>query len=295
MTIWFSTNIPEMRAISTFNRVSTDISEIQRRITTGQRINSGKDDPGGLILRETMRADIKQINAQQASLNQAEFLMDAASGGISQLLKIINGDPANTSDNGIFGILYDTSTSDAQKTDLLKPYITLYDAAVNSALYNGQKLIGGDLAPSSTPSPNDGKTYQLGGGTTLQVTIADLSSDIIKPDTNAPSSVQNKTLADLLDVESVTTTGTSAPTLADVQAGVRNILDQITTASGLLGNNQNVVAQAQRLLDSRLTSVTEAEGKISNADIAYESSRMARAELLAQNAMNSIMYSRNYA
>jgi flagellin-like hook-associated protein FlgL len=44
-----------------------------------------------------------------------------------------------------------------------------------------------------------------------------------------------------------------------------------------------------------LTSVTATEGRISNADIAVESSRMARAELIAQNSMNSIMYSRSFA
>ena len=47
-------------------------------------------------------------------------------------------------------------------------------------------------------------------------------------------------------------------------------------------------------LDSQLESVSEAEALISNADMALESSRLNRAEILAQAAMNSILYSRSY-
>jgi flagellin-like hook-associated protein FlgL len=103
MTIWFSTNIPEMRAISTFNRVSKDISEIQERIATGQRINSGKDDPGGLIVREGLRADIKSIQATQATMAQAEAVMETASTGMLGLLEILSGDPNDASNNGLIG------------------------------------------------------------------------------------------------------------------------------------------------------------------------------------------------
>ncbi|MDR3182412.1 MAG: hypothetical protein LBT89_05725, partial [Planctomycetaceae bacterium] len=90
-------------------------------------------------------------------------------------------------------------------------------------------------------------------------------------------------------------TGITDATLANTQAAVRNIADKIASAAGTLGNSQNIVAQNQKLLDSRLTSVTESEGRISNVDMATESSRLARSELLAQNAMSSITYNRSYA
>jgi flagellin-like hook-associated protein FlgL len=83
--------------------------------------------------------------------------------------------------------------------------------------------------------------------------------------------------------------------LPGYRARVADALTEITTAMGNLGMKQQIAATNQRLLDSRLTSVTASEGRISNADVAIESSRMARAELLAQNAMSSIMYTRNYA
>jgi flagellin-like hook-associated protein FlgL len=48
-------------------------------------------------------------------------------------------------------------------------------------------------------------------------------------------------------------------------------------------------------LDTQLEKVTEAEAEISNTDMALESSRLSRAELLAQTAMESLLYSRYFA
>jgi len=266
MTIWFSTNIPEMRAISTFNRVSTDISEIQHRITTGQRINSGKDDPGGLIIREGLRADIKNINATQAGMTQAEILMDTAASGMMQLLEILRGDPSDPNKNGLIGAM-NSSLTEAQKEEAANDYLALYDAAVATTLYNGEKLIGtgGGLT----------KTYQLGDGVgELEVQLSDFTK----------SGMGSSLEAAVATFDS-----------QGVLAAAIELQEAISKAAGALGMKQQVAAQNQTLLDSRLTSVTAAEGRISNADIAVESSRMARAELLAQNAMSSIMYTRSYA
>ena len=258
-----------MRAIATFKRVSTDISDIQERITTGQRINSGKDDPGGLIIREGLRADIKNIHATQANMTQAEILMDTAASGIMQLLEILRGtDPNDPTNGGLLGELYG-SLDYADKKTVAQDFMKLYDAVVDSTKYNNEALLKGVT-----------KTYQLGGGQTLAVGIGTLSTG-----DNAAAAALQAAIGDIADDTTVAAAITAAETL----------LGGIAQVSGTLGGSQKIVAQNQKLLDSRLTSVAAAEGRISNADIAIESSRMARAELLAQNAMNSIMYTRSYA
>jgi flagellin len=272
MTIWFSTNIPEMRAISTFKRVSTDIADIQQRITTGLRINSGKDDPGGLVIREGLRADIKSINGAQSVMTQAQAMTDTAAGGIMQLIEVLNGDANNPSSGGMLAMLDDPSLTLAQKTAQTADFMKLYDAVIAKTTYNAENLIG----------TTDGleKTFQLGDGTgTLAVKLKDLSAaNVVTGGITAPA-----------------TTFADDDALAAYREKVAGALDTITTASGNLGLKQQIVAVNQKLLDTRLTNVTAAEVLISNVDMATESSRMARAELLAQNAMSSIQYTRQYA
>jgi flagellin len=273
MTIWFSTNIPEMRAISTFNRVSTDIGEIQQRIATGQRINSGKDDPGGLMIRETLRAEIKNVQSLQLGMLHADAALDFVSGSLVQLLEILRGPDIKDPTGGLIGELGNGSDYEAIQAAATK-VMQLYDATVARSRYDGDPVLMGFSA-----------TYQLGGGMTIDASVSDWSTT----DNSGSDDGLAFALADAIkDLEDEDTRQTALD-----EAGA--LLTALTKEMGELGSTQRVISQNQKLLDSRLTNVMGAEGKISNADIANESSRLARAELLAQNAMNSIMYSRSYA
>ena len=208
-------------------------------------------------------------------MTQAENLMDIAASGMTQLIDIINGDSKDPSSSGLLKMLDDPLLSLTQKAGQAADFMKLYDAVVSQTTYGtttgGAKL---ELLSGGVSA----KTYQLGDGTgTLSITIDDLSSDTSGVGIAAPATFAN---------EAAVTT---------YRGKVVDALEAITTAAGELGMTQQIAAMNQRLLDSRLTSVTAAEGRISNADIAVESSRMARAELLAQNAMSSIMYTRSYA
>ena len=272
-TIWFSTNIPEMRAISAFNRVSTNISEIQQRITTGQRINSGRDDPGGLVIREGLRAEIKGVQSALTESNQMENMLNVASNSMMQLLELLVGsDPSNPDDSGLIGVLRG-SLEHTDKKDFGEKFMKLYDAVITTAKYNNQELLGGAFDRKLNLGP---------GGGTLDIKIAtDLRS--------ASGTEAADLVTKLAAIDETDATQQAAITAAEV------LQKKIAETIGALGGNQNLVAMNQRLLDSRLTTLISAEGSISNIDAAVESSRLARAELLAQNAMQSILYNRSFA
>jgi flagellin-like hook-associated protein FlgL len=272
MTIWFSTNIPEMRAISVFNRVSTDIGEIQQRIATGQRINSGKDDPGGLLIRSGLRAEIKNIQSLQTGMLHADTFLEFASGGMTNLIEVLYGtDVQNPNAGSLLGVLNNESGLGWQEIQTAAQNIMkLYDTTVASTMYGETAIFDGGYT----------KTFQLGGGNTLSATISDLST------------ATGAAAKDLADAITGITDETKIPAAI---AAAKALGLAIGKEQGTLGSVQKIVLQNQQLLESRYTNVVAAEGKISNANLALESSRLARSELLAQNAMNSIMYSRGYA
>ncbi|GHT41807.1 hypothetical protein FACS189443_4060 [Planctomycetales bacterium] len=272
MTIYFSTNIPEMRAISMFNKVSTDIASIQQRLTTGQRINSGKDDPGGLVVREGMRVDIKNLQALQQNLQtSAEPMLETASQGMMQLLEALRGDPNDSTNNGLVGLLADGNTSFADKKTASENFLTLFNSILGGAKYNGENL----LDAGSTKEFRLG-TDNAGNPQTLSVTLPDLS---------AVSGAAATALSAITD----------GPSLTTAQGAVQTLITTISSELGKLGYNQQLIGSAIRSIDSQITTTTASEGVISNANMATESSRLARSELLAQNAMSSILYNRSYA
>ncbi len=97
-----NTNVSSLIAQNTLSRNSEDLQTALTRLSTGLRINVGKDDPAGLIASEALRSDMTSIkkaitNSERA--NQVIATADSALGQVSNLLNDIRGlvvEAANT-------------------------------------------------------------------------------------------------------------------------------------------------------------------------------------------------------
>jgi flagellin len=145
MTIFFSTNVPELRSIITFNRLSLDIANIMQRLATGQRIVSAKDDPSGLTARELMRADIRGIQVAQENTNRANSLFATADSGLADISQLLHGDPTDPSDTGLLGLIYDDTVPTSLKKAQIDDILNMVDSIARSTTYNGKAILGGAL------------------------------------------------------------------------------------------------------------------------------------------------------
>jgi flagellin len=97
-----NTNVISINAQKTLSRTNAQLQESLTRLSSGLRINRGKDDPAGLIASEILRSDI--INVERAitnseRANQLIATADSALGQVSTLLNEIRGlvsEAANT-------------------------------------------------------------------------------------------------------------------------------------------------------------------------------------------------------
>lgn len=97
-----NTNVSSLVAQKTLARSNNSLQEALTRLSTGLRINVGKDDPAGLIASEVLRSDIISVqraitNSERA--NQLIATADSALGQVSSLLNDIRGlvsEAANT-------------------------------------------------------------------------------------------------------------------------------------------------------------------------------------------------------
>ena len=145
MNIFSITNIPEMRSIFHFNRISNNISEIVRRLETGQRIITGKDDPSGLISREAMRTDIRGIQAAQRNTMAANGLLASAESGLANISRMLLGDINNRDDNGLLGLIYNDTIPTSMKRQQINDILNLIDGTVRTTTYNGQQILNGSM------------------------------------------------------------------------------------------------------------------------------------------------------
>src|SRR3954471_9618741 len=97
-----NTNVSSLVAQKSLSRSHDQLQQALTRLSTGLRINVGKDDPSGLIASEVLRSDIVSVqkgisNSERA--NQLIATADSALGQVSSLLNDIRGlvsEAANT-------------------------------------------------------------------------------------------------------------------------------------------------------------------------------------------------------
>jgi flagellin-like hook-associated protein FlgL len=134
-----------------------------------------------------------------------------------------------------------------------------------------------------------GTSYQLGKDVTsagrYNIGISTINSNSLK------SADGKTTLADLGSLDY-----NQDANVALAREVITDIVNQIASERGRLGTIQkNVLGANQTNLEDQLAVVTETEATISNTDIALESSRLARQELIAQSAMSAIQYARSFS
>ena len=145
MNIYSIANLPEMRSIFLFNRISYDISEIVRRLETGQRIITGKDGPSGLISRESMRTDIRGIQAAQRNTMAANELLSMTDSGLANISKMLLGDINQRDDTGLLGMIYDDTLPADMKHQQINDVLNMIDGTIRSTTYNGQQVLNGSM------------------------------------------------------------------------------------------------------------------------------------------------------
>lgn len=98
-----NTNVSSLTAQNRLQRTNSDLQTSLTRLSTGLRINSGKDDPAGLIASESLRSDITSINKALTNTQRANQIIgtaDSALGQVSSLLNDVRGLVVEAANNG---------------------------------------------------------------------------------------------------------------------------------------------------------------------------------------------------
>ena len=98
-----NTNVSSLTAQNRLQRTNSDLQTSLTRLSTGLRINSGKDDPAGLIASESLRSDITSINKALSNTQRANQIIgtaDSALGQVSSLLNDVRGLVVEAANNG---------------------------------------------------------------------------------------------------------------------------------------------------------------------------------------------------
>ena len=139
-----NTNIQSLISQRTLGINNASLNQALVRLSTGLRINSGRDDPAGLIASETLRSSMRAIGQAIGNAIRADTIVAVAEGGlqeISALLLDLEG-------------LVDQSANEAGVTDKevaanqlqIDSILASIDRISNSVAFGDKKLLNGTLA-----------------------------------------------------------------------------------------------------------------------------------------------------
>lgn len=213
-----NTNVSSLVGRNNLSRANEGLNTALTRLSTGLRINTGADDPAGLIASEKLRSDITSIEAAIGNTERANQVIATADSALSEVSSLLND---------IRGLVTESANSGALSEDQLNANQLQIDSSLEAinriaqtTTFQGNNLLDGSLDFTTTAGTNfaqisDLSIDQANLGTTGSISL-----------TVAVDTAATQAQVDITDINEV----------ADAQAGINsgNVTAAVNQAAGTL-------------------------------------------------------------
>ena len=267
MTV-IGTNVASLRAANASTNANAALSTAMQRLSTGQRINSAKDDAAGLAISDTMTAQIRGMNQGIRNANDGIAMAQTAEGALGEVSNMLQRVRELTvqATSGTY--------SSSDKTNM-QAEVSALSAQITSTLantqFNGNKLFdasaGTVTAATSAPAPV-APAYS-----TFKIQAGANAADSVNVKFNKLT--DDTTITNATSIDLTTATNTALAT-------VDSALKTVSTYRAGLGAAQNQLQSAVNNLTTNSTNLTAAKSQITDADFSSETTNLAKAQILSQ-------------
>lgn len=170
-----NTNVSSLVAQKSLGRSNAALEQALTRLSTGLRINTGKDDPAGLIASENLRSDITSIQKAIGNTDRANQVIataDSALGQVSGLLNDIRGLVTEAANDGAL-----SAEQIAANQLQIDSSLEALNRIAQTVTFQGRKLLDGSLDFLTSAGANfsqlgDLQIDQANLGATGQVSVS---------------------------------------------------------------------------------------------------------------------------
>ena len=138
-----NTNVSSLIAQRVLGKNNKQLNQSLQRLSTGLKINSGADNPAGLIASENLRAEQTGIKSALSNAERAGNVVATAEGGLSEVSSLLNevqGLVTETANSG--GLSKEEIDANQSQVDAILNTINRLSGSVN---FQGKKLLNGEL------------------------------------------------------------------------------------------------------------------------------------------------------
>lgn len=247
------TNTMANNAFRQLGMNNNQVSKSLEKLASGYRINRAGDDAAGLAISESMKAQIKGLEAASSNSQDAISLVQTAEGALTEVHDMLNRmvELATKAANGTY--TDDQRGNYQDEIDQLQEEI---DRIATSTKFNDTALLDGTFRD---------KDMQVGTSAdeTISVSISGMQTNALRVDT--------------VDVSSQT--GASAAI-----SGINAAINTVSKTRSLLGATQNRLEHTINNLDTTAENLSAANSRIRDTDMAKEMMKYTQMNVLVQSA-----------
>jgi flagellin len=177
MALVINTNVASLNAQRQLNGSGMALDRATERLSSGQRVNSAKDDAAGLAIANRMTSQVRGLDQAVRNANDGVSLIQTAEGALQESTNILQRmrELAVQSSNGIYTDA-DRSTLNAESKQLKAEL----DRIANSTSFNGQNLLDGSLGTTKLQvGAFSGQTMDLSVGNFKTGSMGGSAADIV--------------------------------------------------------------------------------------------------------------------
>ncbi|MGL6226118.1 MAG: flagellin [Thermoguttaceae bacterium] len=141
--LYVASNTAALGSQINLQRNTNTLSEVITRLSTGLRINSGKDDPAGLIASELLKSDITATNKAIQNTQRANSVIGIAESALGQVSVLLNEVRALINEAANKGAMTDEQIAANQMQ--VDASIDSIDRISRTTNYQGQLLLDGSF------------------------------------------------------------------------------------------------------------------------------------------------------
>ena len=258
-----NTNVGALKAASASYSVNKSMETSMERLSTGKRVNSASDDAAGHQIANRMTAEIMGLKQAIRNAADAQALMGTAEGAIEeiQVMLLRMRELAVQSSNST------NSAADRASLELESRQLEIeIQRTANNTTFAGVNLLDGTFSGLESAAA---RTFQIGtdAGQTIELSIPELTATAATIGYSVAHSIGSFTGAQ----SAIGSIDSGMSTLAAVRADIGSKMNRLDHT---IANLQNVV-----------TNLSQAKGRIVDADFAAETANLARTQVLQQASM----------
>ena len=251
-----NTNVAAMASARSLAGSTTQLAKSLARLSSGSKIVSPEDDAAGLAQSIRFEAQIHRNNAVRANVGNAVSFVQTQDGFLQKVQSALD----RMSELSVLSQDITKSNTDRSNYSVEFTQLQNYISDIGGKNFNGVTLFA--TAGQSVTIDSDAATFSMNAIDMTSTTVTTGLANIYNSSSSA-----------------ITTTTSAASALLNIQTAIQNLADMRARAGANI--------QRLNMTDDQVTILNEnlaaANSRIKDVDVAIESTRYARANILVQS------------